>query len=1071
MSPPGHPKGESLNAEHETSVSAPRPAEADRAALTATAAGHECIRVGRYQQACAQFGAALQQLANVPGDVADNGLLRLDIAGALGEALVECDRLDEAEQALDGARALRDQLVAQGVDVPAVTDARLALWAGRIRIWRREPAAAVAPLREAIARLSSAAVGPSAVAAGCQATLAIALGMTGLHDDATRHNQVALAMLDSPTLRHLGKERSRVLSNLAIADWTLGRHAQAREGYFDVLAILHGLVEAGDRSRRIDIGRVQMNLGSVLTSLQSYDEAIAAYHQAIEIYSAEIRRALRSGASPARLRASLASTRMNLGYAHFRAGHHDDAARWLRLALRDYALITSAAPHLHDDEARTRVNLAHLSLRQARPGAAQRGYAQAITIFGRLIEQGRHHLAGDLANAQLGLARALAAQGRLDAAARQGEVALHSLAALTRQGQLDQARLWLQGLRGLADALHSAGLMPFASSRLQACLADAPLRGHPVAAEQTAELLDAITSVASWRNTSVGAVAGFNPFIAAYLRHLLAWVATLLGESDPAWLQVHAAPLGDVIERLREAAAGDGAALLADWFLSTRGLRAQRNALAQSGEPRVRELAALLQQLRRIEEELLGRGAAPLSSGHDTLRLAGSGTAVQPPAQHAGAWSELHRRCDALRRQLVAERLVPPRLAAQAHALAQQLAGDEALFLLARPAASRAVVIGLRRPDAHGSFASATELPLAAALVPFRCGELLALVRQGVVAHARGALRRSAGSVPVATPERAELAEFAAGALHDLAQAVLAPVLDQMRTFGLSQATLVPSDDLHLLPWHLALDGDASIAVYPSVGAWLHGRSDAKALAASHAPRWAVAAWPAAGSAQALPWVEVEHALFRALWRGSVPVDAAHRSADGVDAFIGMGHGRAAQDNPSHAGLEIDAGQIVTAHDLPALRSCRAVVLSCCVLGQTQDVFGEPLGFLSAAFGYDARFGAGWLIEVPDAQACLFGAALQFAWCEGVGEGEHDGTCEGIAWRRVFEATRHGIAQGRWPEGFGAWLAQQLPRAAAGVTAPGWPATFAALAAGSALYRTPPAALRRLMPWVIGLGQ
>ncbi len=1040
--------------------------EPSRAALTAIAAGYECVRAGRHRPACVQFDAALQRLIDAPGDEADRGLLRLDIAGALGEALVECDRLDEAGQVLERARALRDQLVAQGVAVAAQTDARLALWEGRIRIWRRDPAAALAPLREAIARLGSDAAGPSAVTAGCHATLAIALGMTGLHDEATLHNQAALALLDSPPLRHLGKERSRVLSNLGIADWTGGRHAQARERYLDVLAILEGLVDAGNRALCIDIGRVQMNLGGVLTSLQAYDEAIAAYHEAIRIYSAEIRCAPRSGASPARLRASLASTRMNLGYTLFLAGRDGESGRWLQLALRDYALFTAAAPHLHDDEARTRVNQAHLLHRQGRLDAARRGYTRAIAIFGRLIAQGRGHLEGDSANARLGLARVLAAQGRVAAAARQGEAALHSLAALTRQGQLHQARLWLQGLRGLADALRAAGLTPFGSSRLQASLANPPLRGHPVALEQPAELLDAISSVTAWRGSGGVAVDVLNTFITAYLRHLLGWVATLLGESDPAWLQAHAGLLSEAVERLREAARDD-AALLADWFLSTRGLRAQRNALAQSGDPRVRELAELLQQLRRIEEDLLGRFAAPPGGGGDALRLAGSGAPAPPDARSVGAWRELHLRCDTLRQHLVAERLVPPQWRTEAQALAQQLAGDEALFLLARPAADRAMVIGLRRPDADGGFASAAEVPLAAELARFRCGELLALVRQGVVASARGALRRAPGTQPAADPACVELAEFAAGALRDLGQALAAPVLEQIRTLGLRRATLVPSDDLHLVPWHVAIESDPTLAVYPSVGAWLQRRGDETTVGATQVGRWAVAAWPATGSAQALPWVEVEHALCRALWRGTVPVDAAHRNADGVDGFIGMGHGCAAHDNPSHAGLEIDAGAVVTAHDLPALRTCRAVVLSCCVLGQTQDVFGEPLGFLSAAFGYDARFGSGWLIEVPDAQACLFGAALQFA----LRESEGKGASEGVAWRRVFEATRHGIAQGRWPDGFGAWLAQQLPRAAAGVPAPDWLAALAALTAAGALYRTPPDALRRLMPWVIGLGQ
>lgn len=1050
--------------------------------LAAIAAGHRLAGDERHPKACAMFEQALHELAEAADhDTPAQLAMRVEIASALIESQVECDRLDAAAQTLAQAHALRDRLAACGAVIAPLIEARLALMGARMCIQRREPEAATVPLQDAIAWLAAdPALAGHALMAACHTTLAVAFSLGGRFDDAAAQRRAAWALLATPALRHLGKERARLSMNIGNDEFLQGRPHEAVRRFNGALAIFRGLVAAGDADRRVDIARTSMNLGGALTSCDAFDAAIDAYQEALRLYAGEIRRARRAGAGLGRLRASLSSTRMNLGYALFRAARHDAAGAMLRLALRDYKLITAAAPHLADDEARTWVNQAHLLHRQGRLAAALRGYRRGVRTFVQLIGAGRAHLEGDLANARLGLARVLASQGRFDAALREGEAALRSLGGLTLAGQLHHARAWRLGLRGLGDALLAN---PAAGSggtllALAACFADAPLRGHPVGAEQVDELRDAVDQVGVWRRGAPADGAALTAWIAAYLRYLFGWIAQLLGESDPAWLQSHAAALADLVERLRESARGEpnGDALLADWFLSTRALRAQRNALMQSGDSRVQELAAMLQRLRRLEEELLGGRPDPALGSVDAVRASGAAPALAAPADGTrAAWSTLRRRCDELRSLLAHDGVVPPQTHLPASAIVQQLPGDAGLVLLARPAADRVVVITLHRPDSQARWASADEVALTASLAQFRCNELVGLVRRSIVGAARGqGLRRasdqSTGDAPFdATPT--ESAEFACSALGELARAVAAPIWAQVRKHRWRSLRIVPSDDLHLVPWGHELEGErpqeCSLAVYPSVGAWFHHRADAidatdSAAAASTPRRWAIAAWPAAGTAHALPWVEVEHALCRMLW-GTAPavtIDSAHRVAEGIAAFVGMGHGRAVHNNPAHAGVEIDAHDVVTAHDLPAMRTCRAVVLSCCVLGQTHEVFGEPLGFLSAAFGYEAAFGSGWLTEVPDAWACLFGATFQFGLRDAGGD----------RWRGTFEAVRRDIAAGRWPPGFGAWLETHLPAAVVGVGAPQWDQEVSAAIAGGALYRGPPHGLSRMMPWVMCLG-
>lgn len=109
------------------------------------------------------------------------------------------------------------------------------------------------------------------------------------------------------------------------------------------------------------------------------------------------------------------------------------------------------------------------------------------------------------------------------------------------------------------------------------------------------------------------------------------------------------------------------------------------------------------------------------------------------------------------------------------------------------------------------------------------------------------------------------------------------------------------------------------------------------------------------------------------------------------------------------------------------------------VLARVDELHSEAMGFLSTSFGYRTSFGLGWLVEVPDAEACLFSLALQYALHCALHAALASPGRRQPPWVNVFVCVRQGIAQGTWPPGFGAWLATELPQAVAGSGLPGGP--------------------------------
>ena len=198
-----------------------------------------------------------------------------------------------------------------------------------------------------------------------------------------------------------------------------------------------------------------------------------------------------------------------------------------------------------------------------------------------------------------------------------------------------------------------------------------------------------------------------------------------------------------------------------------------------------------------------------------------------------------------------------------------------------------------------------------------------------------------------------------------------------------------------------------------------------------------------ADASKFLPFVVLEAALTQRIWHEdnlqtldrAAPQWSATQAegAQAVNALLAAGHSDVPGENFDRAGLLIGyetdglspSAKVLSGHDLSPIQHVRRLIMSCCTMGRTEDIFGEPLGMASAAFGYKTRFAVGYLIPVDDMAATLFSAALQHQLARlSVAQSNDD-----RYWRETFQRTRQTIQRGEWPEGFGEWLSEHLAEA------------------------------------------
>jgi len=881
-------------------------------------------------------------------------------------------------------------------------------------------------------------------------------------------NAAALALLELPAHRALVRERYSAIMNRAASAFYLGHLDEALAPTQRAFAIASGMLAGGSSGREIDLARQQLNLAGIHANRKDFAVAVRAYTAALRWITAALRR--RPGAPVHRLLSALrAKCTGNLAFCHFQAGSLKDAAAWMRKAIDQYRAVPPDIPLADDDRARAWVNLGHIEFARQRCGSAVKAYEVGMLHFRHAVEHDRPHLAYDLANAQFGLARALTLAGDLARAGDLFDTAAESMAAVVHAGQLQHAAHWIEAWQQQAQGVLNSGAdaaEPFVG-RLLLWLDKAPLR-RALSFEAPWRVLQAgVEQLVAWQARCRAApqrLAWFQVLVSAFLLHLLSRAADLLGNADPDALRRHETGLTAVSDRLLAVAleAGADSALPAEWFLHTHGLRAQRNALAGGDSPELVALRAMLGELQQTEETLLGASAPALNWA--------AGAQARPSEE--ARWRELHERCEERIAVLTAASRLPRSLRLDSDAVVARLAPGQAVLLVARHLEHGLIVIAIgKADDGQQAFRHAASA-LPAGLRQTNCEDLNTLVRGALAGRTLGAVRRAAepvapdGSANLPAPEQAvQIARRYHAALFELA---VLPMLNVLAGNGQRDVSLIPSADLHWLPWLDAAETRPTgvrLAIYPTLGAWANATTPD--MAATEEPlRWALLA----SNADELRWAGVECRAAGQLWQHRLrTVCAAELPVTGVDALLAVGHGAAPQGNLARAGLLLSGDRVFDAHGLAQVQRGRQVVMSCCVAGCIDEVIGEAMGFLSGCFAYDTRFGCGWLIEVPDIEACLFSLALQYALHQA------QTAAGGMDWLATFEAVRRGIQAGAWPERFGAWLAHVLPDAIAATPAPahGWLDRYELMLAepGGGLFNAPPPSLRLLMPWIVGLGR
>lgn len=1033
---------------------AARPAEPTLQALARRA--HALRRRGRLTAA---LDLAQRARAGVdPHDVAALPAWAELVALESGIA-IDAGRFDGVLQRLDDASRELQAAPEVAGDAGRLAAARLQFETGRLHVLQQRLPAARGPLAVALTAPDGDTLEgePGALLRiRARAVLGTGLCMHAEHAEGLRCLEQALAEFAQDGLASAGLDRARILINLGAAHFEQHRLEQAHRCIEQAQAVLQPLVRARHAGARADLGRALLNLGSIHSHAGRMDASVQAFQASLAMLDGAARTVARTG-DAARLSGTRAKASMNLGYALFKAGDFDAAQRHLASALRRYAPLLRSNPHLRADVARAQINAARLAAGRGQAARAAALYERALRALESLLAGGgAAHLASDAANARLGVARAALVRGQVRRSARLFAAAMATLCELSHAGQLHCAHAWLRAWVEQASALVDSappGAGAGALSTLLRVLEAPPLRALGQQEEPLRMPAEALQAVQRWATDDAARRDTIETLAAAALDYLFECSAQVLSSSAPAWLADREADMQHWILQLADTAAAQPAAarLLAQWFLHTRGLRAQRLALASGTDPRVQALRDALAALTRLEGDLLG--AARGGGARDAALTTGAERAAVPADDSRIAeWLGLRGQVGVALERAVQDGLLPRTLQLSALALPARLATTQAVLFAARLDPARLLVVAARAAGTPGGCWQRRVVPVPPRLVGVSCSLLNAAARQ--------ALQHDYGSAPArddwARTRRIVLDEscgdtgadrLALTALRELAAATVEPLLDELLAAGCRDIAVIPADDLHLLPWGDIVRrrpaGAAAIAIYPNAGAWWRCCAEAAPPSAA-APRWTWAAAAGSTPGRHLPWVEIERRLSAQLW----PPDP-HAAGDAPSVLLVIGHAALQEGNPARAGLRLDDGRVLDAHALAA-GGYTQVLLSACVLGRTEDSFGEPLGFLSACFGHRTRFGIGWLTEVPDDAACLFSLAFQFNLQRALG-----GQAAAAHWSAVFHATCGSIEAGTWPAGFAPWLAS-----ASNAEPPldgAWPAA-------------PPPALRRVLPWAVALG-
>ncbi len=170
---------------------------------------------------------------------------------------------------------------------------------------------------------------------------------------------------------------------------------------------------------------------------------------------------------------------------------------------------------------------------------------------------------------------------------------------------------------------------------------------------------------------------------------------------------------------------------------------------------------------------------------------------------------------------------------------------------------------------------------------------------------------------------------------------------------------IVPTGELHALPWSLILD-HTPVTVAPSLRLWSRAtlRGDRTVLVSG--PRL-----PAA--AREIETLSRRHPQATALTGDEATVHNVSAALDGADSAHVAAHGRFRDDNPQFCSLELADGAL-TVYDLERLTQApRRLVLSSCESGLSAVHAGDELmGFTAAVFALGTETVIAAVVPVPD---------------------------------------------------------------------------------------------------------
>ncbi|WP_374658577.1 tetratricopeptide repeat protein [Inhella sp.] len=992
-----------------------------------------------------------------------------------------------------------------------------------------------------------------------RANLAIALISRGEFDAAIDLFGQALEELDHLIEREGRKElrnsRARNRGNLAEGLSRRGELDAAIDLFGQALQEYEDLIEReGRKELRHERARYRANLATALSSRDELDAAIDLHGQAQQEFDDLIERECRK-----ELRHERAINRANLATALGSRGELDAAIDLYGQVLRECEdlIEREGRKDLRVWRVRYRANLATQLISRGELDAAIHLYGQAQQEYEDLIErEGRKELRHERAINRASLANAHAKAKDWAAAFRHLVLSLFELRTLVVDEQRMQYARYYRRAAAFAftqlASIPDAATLPAGNAAVWQMLADALAQGDASASDwQTVQELGVfLPRLASWIDRSK---ALQHPVLTDLLRRATAlqlqWLADLLSDAGAEFLSANASRIEQLIDQARQAVLRWQDPLeLANWYFHTQGLHAQRLALIARDEPEVQELVALIHQLRQVEEQLWGPAGGSTGVADNSPRSPGDAgrdaalpveAQIQADRRIAQAREqrmaellqqgrELRRQRDAKRQVLVKQGLLPANVSLRldARALRDQMPACHGVLMLARGADGQPLAVslftdGLGIVQSQMLLSDADSYPQA----PVRDWHDAVCaadhwVNSGRVA--RGAALRDGAAAPKDAPPT--LTEQEIGQAQEALVRWLQPLLLQLQAQGVQELSLVASDDLNLLPWWRLLQGwGLRVRVWPTAGDWYRRTIAERGVAqpAQALPRWAQVHNDARDEeGHAIVWVAMEAALSRRLWGRDAtgqPVmhdDLLQREelrwpeSTPVQALLAAGHGRE-RDQGHSAGVLVGRRQdgqgiVLTGHDVAQIRNVERLLLSACVLGRLDDAMGEPLGAAATAFGYRARFAVGSLIRVGDVEAMVFSLALQWALKEAVTQ---NGALQQPEpdWADVFQRVQQGLQQGRYPQGFGDWLVQELPLAAqtvvpdsqeadsepalqtyraawrralrnelgeVGHVGPGgtdWQPAWRTLA--NAWTRQPPASLQRTANWMICLGR